>query len=74
MSRLPEPEIQRDPALQEDIDEFRRATFGRDGSDGCCVSCGSNKTRPEDFRDDLSRREWRLSLLCQQCQDDIFGG
>lgn len=25
------------------------------------------------FRDELSEREYRISGLCQECQDDIFG-
>jgi hypothetical protein len=26
-----------------------------------------------EFRDDLSRREYRISGLCQKCQDRVFG-
>lgn len=26
-----------------------------------------------DFRNDISRREYRISGLCQSCQDEIFG-
>ena len=26
-----------------------------------------------DFRDDLSRREAKISGLCQKCQDEFFG-
>lgn len=74
MNDLPEPGIKRDPALQEFIDSFSREHFGRDGRDGRCVTCGSDKTKPGDFRDDESRQEWRISLMCQPCQDDIFGG
>jgi hypothetical protein len=34
-----------------------------------CVSCG----KPADnFRDELSQREYNISQLCQTCQDDIF--
>lgn len=25
------------------------------------------------FRDEISRREFRISGLCQSCQDDFFG-
>jgi hypothetical protein len=25
------------------------------------------------FRDDLSRKEYQISGMCQRCQDDIFG-
>ena len=36
-----------------------------------CVSCGK---AAGEFRDDLSRREYELSLFCQVCQDNSFGG
>lgn len=26
-----------------------------------------------DFRDELSRKEWSISGLCQGCQDEVFG-
>ena len=34
-----------------------------------CVSCGKPAT---DFRDDLSRKEFGISGLCQRCQDEFF--
>ena len=37
---------------------------------GCCASCGSKNLQ---FRDDLSRKEYTISLLCQACQDMVFG-
>ena len=37
-----------------------------------CTSCAM-PIDTEDFRDDLSRREYKISGLCQSCQDDIFG-
>lgn len=37
-----------------------------------CAFCGSDKTKPEDFRDELSRKEYEISGICQRCQDDIF--
>lgn len=27
----------------------------------------------EDFRNDISRKEYFISGLCQKCQDDFFG-
>lgn len=38
---------------------------------GKCPFCkiGIN---PEDFRDDLSRKEFSISGLCQKCQDEVF--
>ena len=34
-----------------------------------CVSCGCHA---DWFKDDLSAKEYTISGLCQQCQDDIF--
>jgi hypothetical protein len=34
-----------------------------------CVSCGKAAT---EFRDQLSRKEYGISGLCQACQDEIF--
>lgn len=64
--------MERNPALQTMLDAFRRTAFGRDGSDGCCVTCGSDKTQPDDFKDDLSRKEFGISNMCQRCQDGVF--
>ena len=38
---------------------------------GHCPFC-KQKIREEDFNDELSRREFGISGLCQQCQDDTF--
>lgn len=48
--------------------------FGRSRSGKVCVTCGSAAITPEDFRDDLSRKEYQISKMCQKCQDEIFGG
>ena len=36
---------------------------------GICTFCGS---QIGEFKDDLSRQEWAISGLCQECQDEIF--
>jgi len=41
--------------------------------EGLCPFC-RNPVNFEDFRDDLSRREFKISGLCQKCQDEFFGG
>lgn len=41
--------------------------------EGLCPFC-RNPVNFEGFRDDLSRREFKISGLCQKCQDEIFGG
>ena len=40
-------------------------------SEGTCVSC---KEEASTFNDNLSRKEFTISGLCQICQDSVFGG
>ena len=37
-----------------------------------CVWCKKNIPSPQDFRDENSLREYMISGMCQQCQDDTF--
>ena len=37
-------------------------------------SCAFCKTPNLNFRDELSSKEYRISGLCQNCQDSVFGG
>lgn len=39
--------------------------------EGLCPTCGV-MTSESYMRDELSRREYRISGLCQQCQDTFF--
>ncbi|NOQ37383.1 hypothetical protein GQ472_00715 [archaeon] len=39
--------------------------------DKICPICDAKIGR---FRDELSKREYAISGLCQRCQDDICGG
>ena len=58
------------------IEEFLEKTFGRTTAikgDKCVrtpIGCGGPAT---EFKDELSRREYGISGLCQKCQDRIFG-
>lgn len=38
---------------------------------GLCPFCGKSICK-KDFRDLLSIKEWKISGLCQKCQDDVF--
>jgi hypothetical protein len=38
---------------------------------GCCPLCGE-PVNMNDFKDDLSRREYEISKMCQKCQDSVF--
>ena len=66
--------MKRHPKIQKFIDDFAQRTFGRVTNDPVCVTCGSVKIEAEDFRDDLSRKEFSISHMCQECQDSVFGG
>ncbi len=46
-------------------EEVRRAMLG------ICIFC-KTPTSVEDFRDDISRREFEIAGMCQKCQDDVF--
>jgi hypothetical protein len=60
-------------ALEQFKDDIAMTIFGRSATlakaGKQCVSCG----KPADkFRDEVSRREYKISCLCQTCQDDVF--
>lgn len=40
---------------------------------GQCAFDESHDVRPETFRDELSRKEFGISGMCQKCQDETFG-
>lgn len=63
------------PVTGEDAEEMRRwARFAlTQGPTRECITCGSTKVRHEDFKDDLSRKEYGISRMCQVCQDSVFG-
>ena len=60
------------------IDALLSTIFGKDRtstiSEGKCVSCDSTGNIATSFHDDISRKEYAISGLCQPCQDDVFGG
>lgn len=62
------------PELSALLDSFTRSAFGTTRSESIqsdlCVSCCKAAV---DFRDELSRREYTISGLCQKCQDSFFG-
>lgn len=39
---------------------------------GKCPFCGK-QIDPNEFRDALSKKEYTISGLCQNCQDEMFG-
>ena len=63
-------------AKSKEMEKFLEAAsmhmFSKSRNDSVCVICGSDKIKPEDFVDDLSRREFQISHMCQCCQDATF--
>jgi hypothetical protein len=63
----------RSEAMQKVVDKFTMDNFGTKQGQGVCVTCRSDKIKPENFRNDLSRKEFGISGMCQECQDNVFG-
>ena len=36
-------------------------------------TCAICKSDAKEFRNDISRKEYRISGMCQECQDSVFG-
>ena len=62
----------RSKEMQAVVDAMSQQMFGRKPTDGKCVCCGSKVEPLTGFRDELSRREYPFSHLCQACQDETF--
>jgi len=42
--------------------------------EGICVTCDdAHDIKATSFRDDISKKEYSISGMCQSCQDDVFG-
>ena len=58
--------------MEQFQEEISMAWFGRSVSlakaGNQCVSCGKSAT---EFRDEISKSEYRISSLCQHCQDEL---
>lgn len=58
-------------AIASVIGQDRRTAIEGNRCQPAPVGCGGLATG---FRDDLSAMEYRISGLCQKCQDSVFGG
>lgn len=38
-----------------------------------CFTCGLIVVPTEHFRDEISIKEFKISQMCQHCQDSVFG-
>ena len=41
-------------------------------AEGKCPFCGKTIDVENEFKDELSKKEFTISGLCQSCQDDFF--
>ena len=62
------------PTIKDFLNDLSKNMYGRSTEDSIktniCVICG---TSAQEFKDELSRKEYNISGMCQQCQDEIFG-
>jgi len=67
--------MEKSQGMTDALDVLSIANFGRSRTESLagniCVFCGESAT---EFRDALSEKEYGISSICQQCQDEIFGG
>lgn len=56
------------PEMTNFLDRMFGRTFAIESD--LCVTCSGPA---EKFRDDLSRKEYTISGMCQKCQDSVFG-
>lgn len=64
--------MSKSPAMEKFCEHMVQSMFGRSRQGNVCVSCGSDKIKPEDFTDKLSLKEFGISRLCQKCQNSVF--
>ena len=66
--------MSKSPDMEETLEEFTQNVWGRSRNDNICVTCGAEDVgKPEYFKDDISWEEWKISRMCQRCQDKIWG-
>lgn len=57
------------------LDEIRKMMFPVEEerkAEGKCPFCGKNIDVENEFRDEISKKEFGISGMCQSCQDDFF--
>ena len=59
-----------------EIEQLIRSIAGKDRQEtilaGDCMTC-NNECIDDNFRDEASEREYQISGMCQECQDNAFG-
>ena len=61
--------------MEAALEDLGQVLFGRSrqvaADNQSCMVCGTDANF---FRDELSRKEFSISRMCQSCQDKTFGG
>lgn len=65
---------EKSPEMESALDDITKRVFGRSRTGSIttnvCVTCGKPA---ESFKDELSKKEYAISGMCQDCQDSVFG-
>jgi len=59
------------PAIQNLIKKMSPHPESFEGQSKCAI-CGNSVKIETDFKDALSKKEWTISHMCQDCQDGVF--
>lgn len=72
-TKIPELEVKpKSLAVESSLENLSQKAFGRSRQDFVCVICGSTKVTIDDFKNEIARREFQISRMCQECQDSVF--
>ena len=56
-----------------EMDKLARSAFGRTRTEALdqeiCVMCSGEA---KEFKDEISKKKYEISALCQKCQDEVF--
>lgn len=73
MTELEKDLKEMDDALTKTVDGVSKQLFGKTRTEALdthtCISC---RKPAIEFKDQRSAAEWRITGLCQKCQDDVF--
>ena len=62
--------LQTEATMEEALSTFNNS---KNRNNPICIMCGTDKIKPEHFRCNKSRREFRRIHMCQGCQDEADG-
>ena len=71
MAAKDRPQTIRAAQLVDKMMVDRESTYEKRLLAGLCPTCG-NPAKIEDLKDEPSKREYRMTGICQPCQDKIF--